>query len=77
MTPNQFICEPCGKLSASRLAFLLWSLGVLLVWAFTSLKLRALQPIDTSVVTILSALTAGKVVQRFAETPKPGLTPPA
>lgn len=66
-----------GGLSSIRIAFLLWVLGVLLIWGFCSIDKKALQPIDNSVVTILGILGASKVAQRYGEKAEitPSVTP--
>ena len=56
-----------GGLSATRLAFLLWAVGVLVAWSIVSVRSGTLQPIDGSVQAILAILMTGKVVQRFGE----------
>ena len=63
-----FLQEDDGKWSAARLALLLWVVGVLLIWAIVSLRMKQLQPIPESVVTVIGILTTGKVVQKFGET---------
>ena len=55
------------EFSATRLAFLLWVVGVLAVWVYASIYQKQLQPVPESGVTILGLLVSGKVVQRFAE----------
>lgn len=75
---SEFLEENDGSFSATRLAFLLWAIGVLTVWIIVSLQKWALQPIDGSISTILGILMTGKVIQKFGE--KPDLTqaaPPA
>ena len=67
MPARNFLTDPGGKLSASRLLLFLWGVGVLLVWSINSLMTQQLQAIPESVVTILGILVAGKTVQRFAE----------
>jgi hypothetical protein len=74
MSLLEFFQEDNGGLSATRLAFLLWATGVLVVWIISSLTNGKLQPIDSSVTTILGILMVGKVVQKFGE--KPGQPSP-
>lgn len=62
-----FLEDNSGGFSATRLAFLLWAIGVLAVWIWCSFKNCELQPIDESVRWILGILMTGKVVQRFGE----------
>jgi hypothetical protein len=65
----QFLQEDNGSFSSSRLAFLLWAIGTLLVWVVVSYKLNSLQVIPESVITIIGILMTGKVVQKFGEKP--------
>ena len=68
MNLRQFLQDKKTKeFSATRLAFLLWSVGVLAVWAYASISMMQLQAVPESVVTILGLLVTGKVVQRYAE----------
>lgn len=60
-----------GGYSMIRLVLAAWTLGVLAVWIYSSLLLKTLAPIPDMVVVLLSALTTGKVVQRFGENTKP------
>ncbi len=55
------------EVSATRIGFLLWVVGLFGVWAYASVRAGALQSVPESVTTILGLLTGGKVVQRFAE----------
>lgn len=55
------------KLSATRLAMLLWALSVLAVWMYASVQAKALASIPQSVVTILGIVLGGKAIQRFGE----------
>ncbi|HSY26997.1 MAG TPA: hypothetical protein VK832_05810 [Burkholderiaceae bacterium] len=61
-----FLQDGNGNLSATRLAFLLWAIGVFGVWAWVSIHTNTLMPIDPSVQTILGVLMTGKVVQSFS-----------
>jgi hypothetical protein len=65
-----FLKDNSGGLSATRLAFLLWVIGVLVAWCIVSVKGGSLQAIDPSVQTVLAILMTGKVVQRFGEKPE-------
>jgi len=68
MRLQQFLEDKkAGQLSAMRLAFLLWAIGVLAVWAYASISAGELRGIPESVVTILGLLAGGKVVQRYGE----------
>lgn len=63
-----FLQEDDGKWSATRLALLLWVVGVLVIWGYSSVRARQMQEVPDSVVTVMGILTTGKVVQRFGET---------
>lgn len=63
----QFFKDDNGELSSTRLAFLAWAIGVLVVWIISSLTTGSLQKIDDSIGIILGILMSGKVVQKFAE----------
>jgi len=67
MRPIQFIQDGYGAFSATRLAFLLWVVGVLAVWIYLSIvRAESLLHIDSSVVTLIGILMTGKVVQSFS-----------
>jgi hypothetical protein len=65
----EFLQEDDGGFSATRLAFLLWVGGVLIVWIIDSLSSKTLERIDPTVTTIIGILMTGKVVQKFGEKP--------
>ena len=56
----EFLQEENGGLSATRLGFLLWVIGVLIVWMINSIVKQSLLPIDGSVATILGILMMGR-----------------
>lgn len=62
-----FLQDDNGNLSSTRLAFLLWVVGVLLIWGVSSLKSGDLKNIPDSVTTIIGVLMGGKVMQKFGE----------
>lgn len=64
---SSFVREKDGKVSSSRLLFLIWGVGIFLTWAYISYQTKNLQPIPESVVTILGILAGTKAVQRFGE----------
>lgn len=68
----QFVQEDNGDFSATRLAFLLWTVGALVVWVYQSLHSGSPQGLSADVVTILGILMTGKVVQKFGEKPAAG-----
>lgn len=63
----EFFKDNNGNLSSTRLAFLIWAIGVLGVWMYVSIKLGSLQPLDNSQTMILAILMTGKVAQKFTE----------
>jgi len=69
MKLSQFLEDNSGGLSATRLAFLLWALGVLAVWIYLSIEQGKIAEIDRTVVMVLGILMTGKTVQRFGEQP--------
>ena len=62
-----FLQEDDGKWSATRLALLLWVVGVLMIWGYSSMRAGQMQEVPETVVTVIGILTTGKVVQRFGE----------
>ena len=67
MKLSSFLEDNSGGFSATRLAFLLWAVGVLAVWIYSSIENNNLAKIDNTVVTVLGILMTGKAVQRFGE----------
>ncbi len=70
-----FLEDNAGGFSSTRLAFLLWTIGVLVVWISSSWG-GELAKIDSSITTILGILMSGKVVQRFGENQPAPVQPP-
>lgn len=68
----EFLQEASGCLSCTRLGFLVWVIGTLVVWAVCSFKTGTLLEIPSSVQVILGILMSGKVIQKFGE--KNGVT---
>jgi hypothetical protein len=72
----EFLQEDNGNFSSTRLAFLLWTIGVLIVWSITSLhSTTGLAVLPESIVIIIGLLMTGKVVQKFEEKPNNPMTP--
>jgi hypothetical protein len=63
----EFFQDGDGLLSATRLSFLLWVIGLLVVWVIESISNKTLQAIPESVAAIIGVLMTGKVVQSFSE----------
>lgn len=74
----EFFQEDNGGFSATRLGFLLWVVGALVVWIITSLtsEPRQLAKVDSSVVTVIGILMTGKVAQKYGEKPDPSSNAP-
>lgn len=68
---STFLEDNNGGFSATRLAFLLWVVGLLVIWLLAFFKTGAMPEIPTSVLTLLGILMGGKVVQRFGENASP------
>uniref|UniRef100_Q3AP51 Uncharacterized protein n=1 Tax=Chlorobium chlorochromatii (strain CaD3) TaxID=340177 RepID=Q3AP51_CHLCH len=79
---QQFLQDGSGVFSSTRLAFLLWVVGTLVVWIFGCIevinahatldmagKIKAIQfpVIPENVMLIIGALMTGKVWQSFSE----------
>jgi hypothetical protein len=64
---TEFFKESNGNFSATRLAFLIWAFGVLIVWGVPSVRHGKLEPIPESVVVVIGMLMTGKVVQKINE----------
>lgn len=63
----QFFQDDTGQLSAMRLLFILWGVGVFGVWLFLSIKTAAMVAVPWSIISFISSLVAGKVVQSYTE----------
>lgn len=61
-----FLQDGSGDFSATRLAFLMWSLFVLVVWCYVSVINQSLVDINEHVITIIGILMTGKVVQSYS-----------
>lgn len=67
MSAQEFLQEGLKGFSATRLAFLLWVIGVLVVWMADSFNQGQLAPIDPTIVALIGILMGGKTLQRFGE----------
>lgn len=63
----QFFQDEKGQFSATRLAFLFWSIGAFVIWARVSWMKEELMDVKENVIYIIMALMTGKVWQRYAE----------
>lgn len=66
-TLQSLLSSDSRSASAIRAVFLAWAFVVLAVWVGLSIYKMALQPVDTSIATILMGLAVAKAGQRFAE----------
>ncbi len=66
----EFLQEKNGNFSSTRLAFLMWVLGTLIVWIIVSLQNSQLAPVPESIIIIFGILMTGKVTQKFGEKDK-------
>lgn len=64
---SQFFQENNGNYSATRLAFLAWIFGALIIWSIGSFRDKEMQPIPESVTILVGVLMSGKVAQKFQE----------
>ncbi|NWD69151.1 hypothetical protein HX870_16230 [Pseudomonas gingeri] len=65
----QFLQDGTGNLSATRLAFLLWVIGALVVWvyqSFMSTDHGKMIAFDPTITTVIGILMTGKVAQSFS-----------
>jgi len=58
---TQFFQDDTGMSSATRLAFITWSLGIFIIWSFMCIVTHSLLPIPQTVVEISLVFMAGKV----------------
>jgi hypothetical protein len=56
-----------GKLSATRLAFLLWSFGVFTIWTYLSVATQTLMVIPITVVELTGVFILSKVTSAWVE----------
>jgi hypothetical protein len=64
---KDILAEPNGKLSATRLNFLAWSIAVCSMWCYIAIKTATFPAIPESVVVMVSIFGGQKVIQRFGE----------
>jgi hypothetical protein len=64
---GQFLQEANGQYSATRLSFLAWVFGVLIVWSSGSFYNKKMLEVPSSVEIIIGILMTGKVAQKFKE----------
>ncbi|HEY9909784.1 MAG TPA: hypothetical protein V6D18_19505 [Thermosynechococcaceae cyanobacterium] len=67
---TEFLQDPNGEFSSTRLAFLAWIFAVLIGWGVdTARHDYKMAQIPESVQVLIGVLMSGKVVQRFGEKP--------
>ena len=59
--------QDTGTLSATRLVYISWSLALLGLLGYLTIKNGVFPKIDTSMVFFYATIIAGKVTQSFAE----------
>ncbi|WP_017302010.1 hypothetical protein [Nodosilinea nodulosa] len=64
---GQFFQDSNEQFSATRLAFLAWIFGALIVWGTGSIQAKEMQKIPESVTALIGILMTGKVFQKFGE----------
>lgn len=65
---GQFLQDSNHEFSATRLAFLAWIFGALIVWGAGSFQEKQMQKVPESVIALIGVLMTGKAIQRFGET---------
>ncbi len=64
----QFFQEDSGMSSATRLGFIVWSLGVFAIWAILCLYKKEILSLPPSIVEISGLFIVGKVGGAYVET---------
>jgi len=64
---SQFFQDDNDRFSATRLAFLAWIFGALIVWGAGSCHDRKMQDLPSSIQVLIGILMTGKVTQKFVE----------
>lgn len=64
---GQFFQDDNEHFSATRLAFLAWAFGALIVWSAGSLHDQKMQEVPSSIQVLIGILMTGKVAQKFGE----------
>jgi hypothetical protein len=69
----QFFQERGGSLSSNRLVYVIWMLGMLIVWGNLSFKENKMAEIPESNLLVIALLLTGKVLQKNIETTDPNV----
>lgn len=64
---KQFFMDESGKYSSTRLVFLIWSLGLFVVWSIISLKKKEIASLPLEIILLIGTFMSGKVIQTFRE----------
>jgi hypothetical protein len=67
MNLSQFFKDDTGQLSSMRLVFLVWGLGLFVVWAIISIITKQMFPVPESCIEILGICTIGKAANSITE----------
>jgi hypothetical protein len=63
MKLSEFLQQQDGAFSATRLAFLIWTMGALIVWGAACFAGKP-NPIDGNTITLIGILATAKVAQK-------------
>jgi hypothetical protein len=64
---GQFFQDDNDRFSATRLAFLAWIFGALIIWGAGSINDKKMQRVPDSIQVLIGILMTGKVTQKFRE----------
>jgi hypothetical protein len=67
----QFFQDDTGANSATRLAFLVWSVGVFVIWAAVCFSAKTLIDIPNGVIYVTIVFMGGKTAHAFIENTPP------
>lgn len=67
----ELIQDKTGKLSTSRLSFLLWSTGALIIWLYLTYHNRSMADVPEGVRWILGILVSNRVGQKYLDKNQP------
>lgn len=63
----EFLKETSGAFSSVRLVMLLWSIGILVVWAWLSIANNQFVPLDWTHAVALTGISFAKAMQKGVE----------
>lgn len=62
-----FLKDDTGALSSTRLAFLLWMIGILVMWIYVCINQKTLVALDPTLIGVMGVFMTGKVIQSKVE----------